>query len=88
MHSYCEFCNKIRGTLNKTNWKRHVDSCKIKNKKQTIPPSSTVDSITNYFCKKRKVEETIVSGMLLEICIRYLFIYIYYLKKLNYFIFS
>lgn len=30
----CEISKRSRGTLNKINWRRHIDSCKIKNSKK------------------------------------------------------
>lgn len=63
MPLYCEICKRNRGTLNKINWRRHIDSCKIKNNKKQIITPPSVFSITNYFSKKRKIEETIISGM-------------------------
>jgi len=65
MPLYCEICKRDRGKLNKTNWRRHIDSCKLKNtkRKEIITPPPSVFSISNYFSKKRKIEETIVPGM-------------------------
>lgn len=73
MTLYCEICKRDRGQLNKVNWKRHIDACKIKNnKKHVITPPPSDFSIANYFFKKRKIEETIVSGMLSKMYITYL----------------
>lgn len=55
MNSYCEICKRVRGQLNKINWKRHIDACKIKNnKKHVITPPPSDFSIANYFLKKKK----------------------------------
>lgn len=58
----CVTCNKSRGNLNKTNWQRHVESCKKKIKKTEIntpslPITRPIFSIQNYFSKKRKIDE-------------------------------
>lgn len=59
----CDMCNKSRGSLNKTNWQRHVESCKKKFKKTEInTPSLPIVSIKNYFSKKRKINETFEFG--------------------------
>lgn len=58
--------NKSRGNLNKTNWQRHIDSCKKKLKKTEINthslPITRHVSIQNYFSKKRKIDDTFELG--------------------------
>jgi len=70
MPAFCGICKRNRGSLNKTNWQRHVESCNKKIKKtQIITPSSSSSSLQNYFSKKRKIDETFELGKYLSVVI-------------------
>lgn len=48
MNLTCEYCGRDRNDQNNTNWKRHVELCKTKNKRQKV-------NLDSFFFKKPKL---------------------------------
>jgi len=46
----CGFCSKERGTLNRTNWNRHIQACK--NKKIKVKSSFNIKHFFTSTCTK------------------------------------